>query len=336
MKDSDAEVRVEAAIGIGNLGPDGAAGVTDVLAELERSTPESKPLLIEALGRIGPQASAAVPAMVAELREDDGSLAMHTVEALGRIGVESKAALPALIDGLDAASTMNEIHMNLAVIRALGQIGPAAPEQTSQALIRALPRASIDERPELLQSLADLGPASDEVATALIAHMQGQSVDVVQAAAKALAQCGHGSALSLPAIMEVLHGRVPLENAAPLINSLPGYGAAAKMAVPVLIAGLEVSSGWGIDSRAAAVRALPAIDPRSQAACEALGKQLQNSLWPDEVRFAAAKGLAVYAPHVPDAVHALQKAAADYNGAIHEAAEDALKKAGVTPSDPRP
>jgi len=338
LKDSDARVRYVAAISLGSLGPDGAAGVAEILAELEQSQPESKPLLIEALGKIGPEARSAVPAMITALqvKDDNGSLNATTVEALSGIGPDAKAALPILIESLDAAQSADEMFLSLPVIQALGKIGPAAPAQVSPALLRALPKSESESRTQVLQALANLGPATDDVVRALIANLNDENFEVADAAAISLGRCGTGSSLTLPAFIEALqspryHGRRQS-----IVDPLVSYGEAASPAVPALIAGFANAAQWDDESRAAAARALAAIAPSSQEACAALVKELLDPLGQEIVRVAAAEALTAFAATSAEAAAALKEAATSFSGPVQEAASKALEASSDSQTKPAP
>jgi HEAT repeat protein len=86
------------------------------------------------LGKIGPGAQAAVPALIAALKDTDANVREHAAESLGQIGAEARAAVPPLTATLKDSSP----RVRRDAVRSLGQIGPAARDAvpTVRALLR--------------------------------------------------------------------------------------------------------------------------------------------------------------------------------------------------------
>jgi HEAT repeat protein len=341
MQDPAAGVRRSAAEAIGELGADGAAGVPAILEEMAASEPETKSTLIEALGKIGPPAKAAVPVLLQTYSSGDAQLETVSAKALGRIGPDAEIALPALIAALDKSLTSTgddpgQIYVNVELVEAIGKIGAAQPERVIPVMRRALATKDEWTRIGTLQALANLDPAGDEVVTALISHLYSENHEVAEAAAAALARCGKGSKLTLPALVEAIQSPRYNGRRQSIADPLATFGAAAKDAVPALISGLADAGGWDEESRIAAAHALAVIDPSSQVARDALSKELVDPLAPEKLRVAAAEALIAFAATYPEIIVLLDEVESDSNGPVRVATTKALRKLGVNEVAPAP
>src|SRR5215471_2753189 len=75
----------------------GQAAVPELLKALKDDDWQVRNQAAVVLGAIGPEAKAAVPALMDVLQEDDKYFRGHGAVALGKIGKEARAAVPALI-----------------------------------------------------------------------------------------------------------------------------------------------------------------------------------------------------------------------------------------------
>src|SRR5262245_7620930 len=87
----------EAVQALRSLGP---TAVPDLIKALEDDDWQVRNQAAVALGVIGPEAKAAVPALITVLQAEDKYLRSNGVTALGKLGQEAKAAVPALTAAL--------------------------------------------------------------------------------------------------------------------------------------------------------------------------------------------------------------------------------------------
>jgi HEAT repeat protein len=149
LRDKDEEIRLWAAITLGELGAN-AAGAVEPLIESVRD--EAHPVVIlsaiQALGQIGPVASRALP-VLAPMVDDAGHrnhlMAIHASWRIGPKGpAEASLVVPKLIHRLSTTGSRRERAW---IANILAEMGPAAREA-----IPALSAAATDPDPEVARS----------------------------------------------------------------------------------------------------------------------------------------------------------------------------------------
>ena len=152
---------------IASFGPD---AVPELHAALQKRNPQVRRAAVDALGVIGPAAKAAIPLLIELL--DDSACRDAAAESLGRMGFEARAAVPRLLALLEAARLQGASEEYVALLDALGAIGPdalsAAPallnfanfddSRTRQAAVLALAKidpADASLTPRLKRLLAE-------------------------------------------------------------------------------------------------------------------------------------------------------------------------------------
>jgi HEAT repeat protein len=148
LKDKDAEVRRNAALGIGYIGP------------------EAKP---------------AAPALAAALKDGDKNVRLAVATALWRLGPNARAAAPGL---LDAFKSDEEIQVRVMAAYALGKIGPE--KGVVAALAGALNGDAIVVRRAAAFALGEIGPGAKDAVTELIALFRDTDVIASKNAGQAL------------------------------------------------------------------------------------------------------------------------------------------------------
>jgi HEAT repeat protein len=142
VEDSDREARIEAALALSKMDPVSKAAVAQLAKALEDQEPMVRMNAARALFRLKEEARPAVPAMLKALADDENltnarafTVTVHELVALalGRATAGTDEGVPPLTDALKKAATM-EIRVSL--IRALGEVGPAA--QAAVPLLRPL------------------------------------------------------------------------------------------------------------------------------------------------------------------------------------------------------
>jgi HEAT repeat protein len=148
LKDKDAEVRRNAALGIGYIGA------------------EAKP---------------AAPALAAALKDSDKNVRLAVATALWRLGPNGKAAAPGLID---AFKSDEEPQVRVMAAFALGKIGPE--KGVVAVLAGALKGDAIVVRRAAAFALGEIGPGAKDAVTELIALFRDTDVIASKNAAQAL------------------------------------------------------------------------------------------------------------------------------------------------------
>jgi HEAT repeat protein len=118
----ETEVRLEAALALGHMGPEAEPAVPALTEALGDPSADLRLAAAEALARVGPAASAAVPAMTQLLKEGQPARVVRTIKALRRLRGNNYDAIPALIEATHHPDA--EVRENAA--EALGEAGPAA------------------------------------------------------------------------------------------------------------------------------------------------------------------------------------------------------------------
>lgn len=158
LRDSDSDVRQNAAFALSNIGGPSAVPAIDVLIEAMREgNLELKRQAAVAFGNIGPPAQRAVPELIAALRSSDPNLRASAAMALGGIGDPSAPAVRPLAGLIANRSEPAEVRAHAAV--ALSLIGPT---KEARAIV-----------PDLLAVLAnpdDDGKVRERVMWALRVH----------------------------------------------------------------------------------------------------------------------------------------------------------------------
>ncbi len=97
LKDEESEVRWNAALTLGKIGPVAVSAVPDLVAALKTDAdPLVREHAAEALGDIGPSAASAVPDLVAALKDENARVRRDAARSLGQMGPAATEAIPAL------------------------------------------------------------------------------------------------------------------------------------------------------------------------------------------------------------------------------------------------
>ena len=123
LGDSDAIVRADAAISLGNIGPSAAFAVQDLLKRMK----------------------------------DEESVRASALAALGKIRERAEDSLPAAAESIKNGSPL----VRLAAIRTIGQLN-ASPQQTIPLLISAMKASTREERVAVSEALADIAVAAQD------------------------------------------------------------------------------------------------------------------------------------------------------------------------------
>lgn len=255
------------------------------------------------LGRMGPVAEMAVPALVQALSDRDTSVGCAAANALGRIGVHSKAAVKGLVKTL---SRGRDPLLRSAAAEGLGMIGALARKPAARPLLSSLKHEDSDLRREATRALGLLGEGEEKLAKQAVKAIKPLLSDsekrVRRVAGLSLVRLGDTS----PKLVDLLKatvtksGRATVEERRDASAALGRLGAAARSAVPTLIAAVreeprinkaipyaEQRQAQHDELRRAAVVALGEIgDPRARAALE---RAKQSSALAEAAEAALAK-----------------------------------------------
>lgn len=120
--------RLPALRALARYGPEAAPWIPSIVALLQKdSDSEVRWNAARTLGKIGPAAEIAVPELVAALKDTDALVREHAAESLGDIGPGAAAAVPALVKVLKDP----DARVRRDAVRSLGQIGAAAKSGAS-------------------------------------------------------------------------------------------------------------------------------------------------------------------------------------------------------------
>lgn len=211
-----ADVRVEIANSIAQIGQDATSAVPTLVERLSDPSPIVRTQAAYALGAIGSTAKVAIPVLEKQLEDEDWSVRIAAAYALWQID-EQKIGLPTLADALDV-DVDEEIRSVAAYL--LGQIGE--PEVVPP-LIEALRYTDSSYGVTLLVLI---GLSDDETVPGLIAALQDEDPAIRSGAANTLGW--GGSSLAVPALLEYLK-----QERAALRQLLPGLIAQLEAGQPI-------------------------------------------------------------------------------------------------------
>lgn len=283
---ANVQVRMEAVVELGKLGPKAAPAVPAIADRLESDKDERVRLAAAGvLGQIGPDAKAAVPALIGALKDEGFDVASWSATALGKIGPGAKAAVPELAKMLGSYRSSRSYTAAVA----LGEIGPDAKAAVPD-LLRMVEKDLHHYAPEACLALWRI-EKHPEAIPALIRILKTDYSSEVGMAAYALGRIGPDARAAVPQLVATLSNKESLvasqtalalwqiakhEKAIPTLirlltdeNTTERYHAAwrlqvigppAKEAVPALVKNLKDKADYVAP---AAADALKAIDPEA-------------------------------------------------------------------------
>jgi HEAT repeat protein len=255
LKDSDANVRAEAACDLGQLGPRAKATVPGLRVALSDEDAHVRAFAAEALLRADPADALGVAALVEALTDGDAAVRLAAAGALADLGAPARPAE----GGLRKALTGDrDAAVRTAAAYALGQLAldaPPASRDTREA-VAALAKALREDKEKEVRlwaakALLKCGPGAASASAALGAALRDEESDVAQVAADALARLGPGAA---PLLAEALRDpRCKVRRA--VACCLGDLGPRARLAIPALLEALKDDRpGLVVDAAGALVR----------------------------------------------------------------------------------
>jgi hypothetical protein len=185
----DPEVRTQAIVALGEIGPGAGAAVPALAAILrEELDGHAREQAAIALSKMAPASREALPALTHALKDEDAEVRLNAAVALRRLGKEAHAALPALIEAL--ADSSNAILLDNApttveeeVVLALGRVSAGTPVAVA-ALSEALhePNRPRRIRAAIATALGEIGPSA-RAAVPLLRTLRGDKERLVRRSA---------------------------------------------------------------------------------------------------------------------------------------------------------
>jgi len=258
-----------------------------LIRELQDADSDVRSNAAMALGEIGPEAKDAVPTLIQLLQNEDaeGFVRANAALALGQIGKGAEDAVPVLIQALrdqdkyvrrDAAGALEEIGTPRAIksakdhYRMVVTLGWIGSEDEVPALIQALQNEDKDVRVNAVVTLGQI--ESEDVVPVLIEALQDQDEWVRVNAAWALGQRGESAVDAVPILIRALRDQDEWVryHAAMALGEI---GEGASNAVPALMHALRDQDEW---VRASAAMALGEIGEGASNAVPALMHALRD------------------------------------------------------------
>lgn len=256
LADPDANVRVETAQCLGQIGPVAAPALPDLMRLVENQDELAwvRVATIQALGSIDPRSTETLSGvLIARLKDPNGQVREAAARSLGLLGPGAASAVPALRDGLsDPAPAARR-----AAIQAVGRMGPAGAPAVPD-LIQQLSHGRYQE--QAIEALGLIGPAAAAALPDLLKLTTNiGSSRIRRAATEAVGRIGPGSENvdHLPALVARLSD---LDSSIRKVaaEGLGRLGPKATVAVPPLLLRL---SDTNPAVQQAVTEALTAIDP---------------------------------------------------------------------------
>jgi HEAT repeat protein len=118
LEDAREDVRAESVIALGRVA--GADAVSPLLTRLQTDSPWVREEAARALGRLGPPARRAIPDLIQALRNDPAPVRRQAARALGRMGGDGATVIPALKAAVadDDQAVRDEVETALAALGA--------------------------------------------------------------------------------------------------------------------------------------------------------------------------------------------------------------------------
>jgi HEAT repeat protein len=238
LSDKDAGVRADAARELNHLAgiansPDERQAIPALIVSLKDSDHDVRSNAAMALGSIGSDGKTVIPALVLAVRDKDYAVREEAVDSLGRIGKDAQLAVPALV----AALTDKDDSVRYAATSAWIGFGREARVSLSD-LTNLL--KSDDSRVRLCAAevLAAIGPDARDAVPLLTAELKDKHEAAALEAAGALASIGVNQSEALPVAVRLLHAE-DSDMRCRAAGVLGELGAASQSAVPVLTKALN-------------------------------------------------------------------------------------------------
>jgi HEAT repeat protein len=302
---------------LAEIGPKAKDAVPHLKPVLQHKDPEVRMQALVALGEIGPASQPLIPDMVAALKNDEiGGVRYAAAFALGRVGTtpEANAALEEAIKGKDA-------FLRMVGAWAIARNNPndrAAVQRAMDLILEAFKSEDVHLRRAAARVAVDLNVPFEKIAPLLVEALRDKDPSVVGNAINALAELGPKALKNVSGAL----GNKELRHFA--IRLIQRMGPKAESAVPALVSELQkpAESDEDVMFQREIQFALAAIGPEAAEAIPALVGSLSSDK--DPIRGSAAFALGRIGPAARAAVPALRKNMTDPNPIVRLASLRAL------------
>ncbi|GIW93911.1 MAG: hypothetical protein KatS3mg110_1952 [Pirellulaceae bacterium] len=259
-----------------------------------------------------------LPQAIELLRAREPQAVIKAAELIGSKGVEAAEAVPVLAEVLEP----NAPPVRVAILHALGKIGPKAVAAAPQVIARLDDPDLVDDTPVwqvASRTLAQMGP---DVVPSLLPLLDPRHPQRYLGACAALEQLGPAAKPALPKLLELATYNPP--DCQPALFVLRALGKEAKEALPTLMKQLDSPD---FHTQYLACRVLGALGEHGQPATEKLCQLLAGGV--ASVRRNAAAALGQIGPSIgPEGITALIQAVSDPLEPVREEAVIALGRLG--------
>jgi HEAT repeat protein len=288
-KDRRTDVQMQAVMALGSIGAASSPAVPQLKALLEQNNPAMVPGALFALGKIGPTAESAEPLVRKEMASANPFNKVLAAWALAKLDPQDKArvqaAVPILVEGL----TSKEVRVRTAAARELFDLRPG-PELVKPLIKQALEKADRETVGNVIDAIAGLG----KPVVPLMIQALKNNPESRPRVAKVLAQIGLEAKEAAPTLAEVVAQDKNPDAQREALFALAAIGPGAAKEASVIAAVLKADNER---MRALAAYALGRIGPAAIGAKAALQKQLEDKEFP---ALAAAWALAHIDPQCPE------------------------------------
>lgn len=327
VTDRRPDVRREAALSLGAIGPAAADTVPLLVKALYDPDYGVRMGAVFALGSMGPSAREAQPVLRRMSAEPQGGapplMKILLAWAIARVAPEDKQAIQRAVKSLVEAVSNREPRVRAAAVRGLADLHPP-PETVVPAMTRILETGPKESGSNAMTVLADIGQPA---VPALLVALRSSDGKIRREALIALGRIGPAARAAVPAATQSL--KDPDRNVCYTASfALGKMGAAAAKAKQALQDQLE---GDDPALRLAAAWALARIEPDMSQAAPKFVPRLILALKDEEpmIRLEAASSLRFLGPAARPAADPLKKVAAgDPNELIRDMAVEALRAIG--------
>jgi HEAT repeat protein len=277
----DPDVRMHAAIALGEIGQASAPAIPQIVARLQNDEFESVRFAAAfALGKINQPDTDATKALILAAKEDAPLLRTMSWWALARLYPEREDLVRGAAKKIGEGLTSEDPHLRAVAARALADFD-AAPELVRPVLLKALQDAEPRVVGHAMDALASLGPDVLTDIDGVLQHPQARHY-----ATLVIYRMGPKAAPAVPALVAALQAAGDTEDDDKFRReaqmALAAIGPAAADAVDVLIESLDSESK---EVRGSACYALGKIGPAAEKAVPALQQRMSELEDSDQVAF---------------------------------------------------
>ncbi|AOY84250.2 HEAT repeat domain-containing protein [Moorena producens JHB] len=319
LKDENSDVRVSAALALGNLGKGSEAAVSALLARLQDDNSFVRGWAADALGKLGNNSETVVSTLLARLQDNNSGVRGRAADALGKLGNSSETVVSALLALVqDPDSGVRGMAADV-----LGELGNSS-ETVVSALLASLQDEDYHVRSNAADALGKLGNNSETVITALLARLQDEYPPVRGRAADALGELGNSSETVVNALLALLQD----EHRAVRRDAADALGNLGNSSEPIVTTLLVLLKDKNYVVRGNAADALGKLGNSSETVINALLAGLQDDK--SYVRGNAANALGNLGNNSETVINALLAGLQDEYPPVRRDATEALGNLGKT------